>query len=184
MDHATPTFEAAVWAAVEGRASDEQRTLLEAAPEQYRRVVERLIDDTDERLEGARQLRGAERALVVADFESDLALLESTYDLMTRTEASAAAGLVAEPPGEVRLQASWSNGAVVLWAGGPGVPPEARERIFEPFYRVGGHSEESGGVGLGLALVAQIAAAHGGSARCEAREGGGSRFVVDFAGVT
>ncbi len=61
---------------------------------------------------------------------------------------------------------------------GPGVPPESRERIFEPFYRLGGHSEQAGGVGLGLALVAQIAAAHGGTARCEAREGGGSRFVV------
>ncbi|MDO9002657.1 MAG: HAMP domain-containing sensor histidine kinase [Aquabacterium sp.] len=61
---------------------------------------------------------------------------------------------------------------------GPGVPPEECERIFEPFYRLPGHSEHAGGVGLGLSLVRQIAQRHGGQVRCEAREGGGSRFVI------
>jgi len=61
---------------------------------------------------------------------------------------------------------------------GPGVPAEARERIFEAFFRIEGHSEQAGGVGLGLALVKQIAEAHGGSAGCAPREGGGSRFWV------
>jgi len=61
---------------------------------------------------------------------------------------------------------------------GPGVPPDQRERIFEPFYRLVGHAEHAGGVGLGLSLVRQIAERHGGQVRCEAREGGGSRFVL------
>lgn len=61
---------------------------------------------------------------------------------------------------------------------GPGVPPDQRDRIFEPFYRMPGHAEHAGGVGLGLSLVAQIAQRHGGEVRCEAREGGGSRFVI------
>lgn len=61
---------------------------------------------------------------------------------------------------------------------GPGVPAEQCERIFEPFYRMPGHAEHAGGVGLGLSLVAQIAQRHGGEVRCEAREGGGSRFVI------
>ncbi|RZL03479.1 MAG: HAMP domain-containing histidine kinase [Rubrivivax sp.] len=61
---------------------------------------------------------------------------------------------------------------------GPGVPAEECERIFEPFYRLPGHSEHAGGVGLGLSLVRQIAQRHGGQVRCEAREGGGSRFVI------
>lgn len=63
---------------------------------------------------------------------------------------------------------------------GPGVPPELRERIFEPFYRLPGHAEQAGGVGLGLSLVRQIATRHGGTVRCEAREGGGSCFVLSL----
>ena len=48
---------------------------------------------------------------------------------------------------------------------GPGVPPELRERIFEPFYRLPGASEREGGVGLGLALVRAIAHRHRGPVR-------------------
>jgi signal transduction histidine kinase len=61
---------------------------------------------------------------------------------------------------------------------GPGVPEDQRDRIFEPFYRLPGHAEHAGGVGLGLSLVRQIAQRHGGQVRCEAREGGGSRFII------
>ncbi len=63
---------------------------------------------------------------------------------------------------------------------GPGVPPAERERIFEPFYRLPGHSEHAGGVGLGLSLVRQIAQAHAGTVHCEAREGAGSCFVLSL----
>ena len=63
---------------------------------------------------------------------------------------------------------------------GPGVPPAMRERIFEPFFRLPGHTEQAGGVGLGLSLVKQIAERHGGSVFCEAREGGGSCFVLSL----
>lgn len=63
---------------------------------------------------------------------------------------------------------------------GPGVPEALRDRIFEPFYRLPGHAEQAGGVGLGLSLVKQIAERHRGSVRCEAREGGGSCFVISL----
>jgi signal transduction histidine kinase len=63
---------------------------------------------------------------------------------------------------------------------GPGVPEALRERVFEAFYRMPGHAEQAGGVGLGLSLVKQIAERHGGSVRCEAREGGGSCFVLSL----
>ncbi len=61
---------------------------------------------------------------------------------------------------------------------GPGVPEAMRERIFEPFFRMPGHAEQAGGVGLGLSLVRQIALRHGGRVRCTARVGGGSCFEV------
>ncbi|MDO8905074.1 MAG: HAMP domain-containing sensor histidine kinase [Hydrogenophaga sp.] len=63
---------------------------------------------------------------------------------------------------------------------GPGVPPDQRDRIFEPFYRLPGASEREGGVGLGLSLVKTIVERHGGQIRCEARDGGGARFVVEL----
>ncbi len=61
---------------------------------------------------------------------------------------------------------------------GPGVPEAYRERIFEAFFRMPGHAERAGGVGLGLSLVRQIAERHGGRVSCEPREGGGSSFVL------
>lgn len=61
---------------------------------------------------------------------------------------------------------------------GPGVPPAEREKIFEPFYRLPGASEREGGVGLGLALVRQIARRHGGDVVCADRNGRGSCFIV------
>jgi len=63
---------------------------------------------------------------------------------------------------------------------GPGVPPEQRERIFEPFYRLPGASERSGGVGLGLALVRSIAERHDATVHCEGRPDGrqGACFVL------
>jgi signal transduction histidine kinase len=63
---------------------------------------------------------------------------------------------------------------------GPGVPEAHRERIFEPFFRLPGHAEREGGVGLGLSLVRQIAQRHGGQAQCEPRAGGGSCFRVSL----
>ena len=73
-----------------------------------------------------------------------------------------------------------ANGPVLVQVcdRGPGVPTDLRDRIFEPFYRLPGHAEREGGVGLGLSLVRQIAQRHNGSVRCEAREGGGSCFVL------
>ncbi len=85
-----------------------------------------------------------------------------------------------KPPVEITV--SQSNGQVHISVAdrGPGVPEAERIHLFEPFYRPAGRSEMSGGWGLGLALVRQIAGRHRGVVRCEPREGGGSLFVVDL----
>ncbi len=71
--------------------------------------------------------------------------------------------------------------AVVLGVddAGPGVARGERSRIFERFAR-GSAARHRAGTGLGLALVAEHAQAHGGEAWVEDRAGGGARFMVSF----
>ena len=66
---------------------------------------------------------------------------------------------------------------------GEGVAEEDRERIFERFTRTdSSRSRDTGGVGLGLAVVRATARRHGGDVRCEAAPTGGARFVVTLPG--
>jgi two-component system, OmpR family, sensor histidine kinase KdpD len=62
---------------------------------------------------------------------------------------------------------------------GPGVPPEARGRIFEEFQSAETRPDRSG-TGLGLAIVLALVVAHGGSVRYEDTPGGGATFVCTF----
>jgi signal transduction histidine kinase len=65
---------------------------------------------------------------------------------------------------------------------GPGVSPADRERVFRRFVRAArADAAHRPGTGLGLALVRELARAHGGDARLEAREGGGTTAVVELA---
>jgi signal transduction histidine kinase len=79
---------------------------------------------------------------------------------------------------EVKVETRAGRAEIHVCDRGPGVPEPMRERIFEPFFRLPGHAELAGGVGLGLSLVKQIAERHRGSVRCEERSGGGSCFVL------
>jgi len=64
--------------------------------------------------------------------------------------------------------------AVVIRDRGPGVPSDALERIFEPFFRVAeSRDRDSGGEGIGLAITSQVLKAHGGSAEANNHAGGG-----------
>lgn len=65
--------------------------------------------------------------------------------------------------GHVTLDVTEADAAAVLRVvdDGPGIPAAEREKVFERFYRILGHSD-SGGSGLGLAIVREIAGAHRG----------------------
>jgi signal transduction histidine kinase len=78
---------------------------------------------------------------------------------------------------EIRQQAN--EVVIAVEDEGPGVPEAERERIFAPFYRAPGPRPPGDtGIGLGLALVRQIARYHGGDVRYVPRQPKGSRFEV------
>jgi two-component system phosphate regulon sensor histidine kinase PhoR len=65
---------------------------------------------------------------------------------------------------------------------GPGIPPEALERVFERFYRVDkARSREQGGTGLGLAIVKHIIQNHGGRVWATSEPGRGAAFYFTLA---
>lgn len=85
------------------------------------------------------------------------------------------------PPVVVTVEPLPNGGALLsVEDHGAGIPAAEGERVFEPFYRPSGHGEASGGWGLGLSLVRQIAERHGASVRHETPTDGGTRFVVRF----
>ena len=64
---------------------------------------------------------------------------------------------------------------LVIADNGPGLTPDERERIFEPYF-----SHKKGGTGLGLAIVKSAIADHGGTVRALATHGGGTSIVLEF----
>jgi nitrogen-specific signal transduction histidine kinase len=82
--------------------------------------------------------------------------------------------VVGVEPGEDRVR-------LVVEDHGPGIPPPESGRIFEKFVRLErDRTAHSGGAGIGLAVVRELAQLHGGTARVEEGPGGGSRFLVEL----
>jgi signal transduction histidine kinase len=74
-----------------------------------------------------------------------------------------------------------------IWVrdGGPGVPREDRARIWEPYRRLDREADAAvGGSGIGLAVVKDVVALHGGRVWVDDAPGGGARFVVQIPGAT
>jgi signal transduction histidine kinase len=87
-------------------------------------------------------------------------------------------------PSRVKVEPHGRHGiALAVDDAGPGVARGERARSFERFAR-GSAARHRVGTGLGLALVAEHAHAHGGEAWVEDRPGGGARFKVSFPEVT
>ncbi|MDP3176305.1 MAG: HAMP domain-containing sensor histidine kinase, partial [Spirochaetaceae bacterium] len=78
----------------------------------------------------------------------------------------------ASPPGDVLV--------LILDDEGPGIAPEERELVFEPFVR-GSAAHRGEGAGLGLYIARSVIEGHGWSLRAQEAPGGGCRFVATIA---
>jgi signal transduction histidine kinase len=81
-----------------------------------------------------------------------------------------------KPGGLINVQA-WVRDSILHLAirdNGPGIPPEVRERIFDPFVTHG----KKGGTGLGLAIVRNVITAHRGTISFETEVGQGTEFLI------
>ena len=83
------------------------------------------------------------------------------------------------PPGEIRLQArvepERQQAVITVADTGCGIPPEALEHVFDPFFTL---KEEGVGTGLGLAIVYGIVQKHQGKIEVESQPGQGTRFHI------
>lgn len=82
------------------------------------------------------------------------------------------------PPVEVVVGRDGMMAEITVRDHGDGIPEADREKVFEPFFRPSGRAEATGGWGLGLSLVRQIAERHGGTVAAGEAPGGGAAFHV------
>ncbi|MCE9667929.1 ATP-binding protein [Myxococcus stipitatus] len=73
----------------------------------------------------------------------------------------------------VRVKGTEADAIIEVEDSGPGIPPENRARIFEPYF-----TTKEGGTGLGLAIAARILQEHGGKLEAGGEPGRGARFSV------
>ncbi len=81
----------------------------------------------------------------------------------------------------ISLHLNGSEASLAVEDDGPGIAPDERERVFEPFVRLDpSRDRATGGCGLGLAIVHSIAQAMGGHVSCDASELGGAKFCFSW----
>ncbi|MFI6056255.1 ATP-binding protein [Streptomyces violascens] len=126
-------------------------------------------------------LGGVPEDSVILDIPEDLPMVSVDAGLLERAVANVAENAVKySPEGErVLISASAIADRVELRVvdQGPGVPDEAKDRIFAPFQRYG-DAPRGAGVGLGLAVARGFAEAMGGTLAAEDTPGGGMTMVI------
>ncbi|HUZ82287.1 MAG TPA: HAMP domain-containing sensor histidine kinase [Gaiellaceae bacterium] len=133
-------------------------TLIEQAFERYRDEAERRSIDYRQRLDA--------RPVIISDGDR---VLQVVGNLLSNAFHATPNG------GRISLELAQRNGSVhvAVEDTGPGISPEARERLFRPFV-----SHMSGGTGLGLAIAKELSSALGGRIELESELGKGSRFEL------
>ncbi|HXT20753.1 MAG TPA: ATP-binding protein [Thermoanaerobaculia bacterium] len=129
----------------------------------------------DPALEGAALLVAGDDASPPAVLAGDPQLLERALTNLLRNAVEAQERAGAAAP--VAVETGWREESyeIRIHDRGPGISPEMRRRLFQPFA-----SDRPGGVGLGLALAHRIVALHGGTLALEPRADGGITARVAF----
>ena len=125
-----------------------------------------------------------ERGRTVAlDVPDDLPRIHAEPALLERALANLIDNALAWSPDDrpVRVQAGMAGGQVVVRVVdcGAGIPRDQRERVFQPFQRLGDRSSGAG-VGLGLAVARGFVESMAGTLEIEDTPGGGTTMVVSF----
>ena len=121
---------------------------------------------------------GREVRLDVAE-EMPLVLMDHTLieQAVAKLLANAASYAPARLPIEIDAEYDETRLIISVSDRGPGLSPDAAERVFEKFYRDG---RKTGGLGLGLSIARGFVEAHGGKLVGENRDGGGARFTISL----
>ncbi|TCC55893.1 sensor histidine kinase KdpD [Kribbella pittospori] len=183
-------------------SESERAELLETADEsldRLSRLVDNLLDLSrlqagvlpvfprpmalDEILPGVLAELGDDSEKVTVDVPHTLPLVEADPALLERVVANLLANAVRySPPGRAPLITGSALGDTVeirVIDRGPGIPREDRDRVFAPFQRLG-DTDNTVGVGLGLALARGLAEAMHGTLQPEDTPGGGLTMVVSI----
>ena len=137
-------------------------------------LVDEVLEDLEPLAEG-KNIRLIRKCKDITMVGSDILIYRLVYNLVENAIKYNHSG------GQVTVTADRKEKHVYLSVEdtGAGIPEELKERVFEPFFRVGkSRSRELGGVGLGLALVREIVRVHDGSITVKSNPSGGTIFEV------
>ena len=154
---------------------------LQTTQQSLRPIIERVVDEF-------RPLSGQERANIVCHFAAN-AIADVDADAIRQILMNLLDNAVKYGPGtqticiEVTQRPGWIR--LIVADEGPGIPREDRERIWSGYYRLDRERKSAiAGTGIGLAVVRELAALHGGRTWVESNNGSGARFIVEFPAAT
>jgi signal transduction histidine kinase len=151
-----------------------RRHPLEARPTDLVEVARLAAGDVAERAAAAGVVLAVEPAEPVP-IEGDVTLLRHAVANLALNAVQALEGHAGERRLTIYVDRDDGTGRIALEDNGPGLAPEVRKRLFEPFLTTRDTGE---GTGLGLAISLGIAEEHGGDLRIESRSEGGTRAVL------
>jgi signal transduction histidine kinase len=164
---------AASLTALESTVSDLLHFSADRQPQRRTFSASELIHDVCGALEPQLQAQG----IALSTEAHPAVAFHADYDMLRRALMNLVLNSLDVMPqgGRLQVSASVSGGRMALSVAdsGPGIDANHADRVFEPFF-----STKSGGTGLGLAVVARIAEAHGGGAAVENCAHGGAIFTL------